>query len=208
MANETVWKAALQVEEWAGEVRVNAIRVLAIVAFYAQHLVNIHIVKEPLGPAYHLAITAIALGWVATAVTLHLALGRRYRPAWLPYAVVSADLLLVTLLLMVSDGPQSALLVLLLLVVATTAVRLNLALVRTATALAAFAYGAVLVHAYEFRPEWVVPRRQQVIFTLALGCAGLLAGQSVRRARRLAADYHDRIVFLAAQPGAPEGGRS
>ena len=208
MSDETAWNAAVQVEDWAGELRVNLVRGAAITAFYGQHLLNYFVFKDDLGSAYHSAVTAVTIAWVAATVALHLCLGARWRPAWLSYAAVATDVLLTTLVLMASDGPRSALLILLPLIVASTAVRLNLNLVRVSLLMAAVAYGAVLVHAYEFRPEWVVPRRQQVIFTLALGCAGLIAGQAVRRAKRLAQDFHDRIVFLTTRPGSPEGGRS
>lgn len=208
MPDVTPWTAAVQVEDWAGEVRVNLVRGAAIAAFYGQHLLNYFVFKDALEPSYHLAATAVTLAWLATTVALHIGLNARWRPAWLSYAAVGVDLFLATLLLMASDGPKSALLVLLPLVVASTAVRLNLTLVRVATLLAAIAYGAVLVHAYEYRPDWVVPRRQQLIFTLALGCAGLIAGQAVRRAKRLAQDFHDRVVFLAAPPASPEEVRS
>ncbi len=208
MADETAWNAALQVEAWAGELRVNVIRAISITAFYGQHLVSYHLLGDDLGEPYHLAVTAITVAWVAVGMALHLCLRSRYRPSWLSHAAVAADLFMVTLLLMVSDGPRSILLVLYLLVLATTAVRLDLTLVRVATLLAAIGYGAVLVHSYEYQPDWVVPRRQQVIFTLALGCAGLLAGQSVRRARRLAHDYHDRVLFLRGQTGEAGGGQA
>ncbi|MEK7469997.1 MAG: hypothetical protein AAB074_21725 [Planctomycetota bacterium] len=208
MPDETAWNAAVQVEDWAGELRVNLVRGAAITAFYGQHLLNYFVFKDDLGARFHTAVTAVTIAWVAATVALHLCLGARWRPAWLPYAAVGTDLLLTTLLLMASDGPKSALLVLLPLIVASTAVRLNLNLVRVTLLFAAIAYGAVLVHAYEYRPDWVVPRRQQVIFTLALGCAGLIAGQAVRRAKRLARDFQDRIEFLGARPGSPEGGRS
>ncbi|MCE9580949.1 MAG: hypothetical protein K8T20_00380 [Planctomycetes bacterium] len=200
--DETAWNAALKVEDWAGELRVNAVRGAAIAAFYGQHLLSYYFFNNGLTTAYHLAVSAITIAWIASAIVLHMCLGRRYHPAWLSYAAVSVDLLLVTVLLMATDGPRSALLILYLLVVASSALRLKLNLVRVTTLLAAVAYGAVLVHAYEYRPEWVVPRRQQVIFTLAIGCAGLIAGQAVRCARRLAKDFHDRIVFLAGQTGA------
>lgn len=198
-SEETAWNAALKVENWAGELRLNAVRGAAIAAFYGQHLLGYHFFNDGISTAYHLAVSAITIAWIAAAVALHMCLGRRYHPAWLSYAAVAVDLLLVTTLLMATDGPRSALLILYLLVVASSALRLNLNLVRVSTLLAAVAYGAVLVHAYEYRPEWIVPRRQQIIFTLAIGCAGLIAGQAVRCAKRLGKDFHDRIVFLAGE---------
>ncbi len=208
MSEDKAWNAALQVEEWAGELRVNLIRAASIAAFYGQHLFNYYVMKDPFEASYHLAVTAISIAWVTVGVALHVCLSRRYRPSWLSYGATGADLFLVTILLMVSDGPKSSLLVLYLLVVATTAVRLDLSLVRATTLMAAVGYGAIIVHSYEYREAWIVSRHHQVIFTLAIGCAGLLAGQSVRRAKRLAKDYHDRLEFLARNQGASEGAKA
>jgi hypothetical protein len=44
-----------------------------------------------------------------------------------------------------------------------------------------------------------VPRTQQVIFALGLLCAGLVAGQAVRQARRFARDYAERVRFSAGR---------
>ena len=59
--------------------------------------------------------------------------------------------------------------------------------------LAILSYGFVCGHAKWVKPEWQVPRRQEILVVLALGTAGLLAGQSVRQARRFAQDYADRV---------------
>jgi hypothetical protein len=166
------------------------------------------VLGDPLDAPYHMAITAVTIAWVAVTVAMQTALSARFRPTWLSYTATAADLVLVMLLLMVSDGPKSVLTVLFPLVVMTTALRLDLTLVRAATLCAALLYGGVIVHSYEYRTEWIVPRRQQVVFALAIGCAGLLTGQSVRRARRLARDYHDREMFLAKRSGAIEGGHA
>ena len=90
---------------------------------------------------------------------------------------------------------------LLYLLIGTACLRLDLRLVWTAAALAILAYGLACGH-----DRWVrklpergrVPRQHQVIVVIGLACAGLLAGEAVRQARRLARGYADRM-----KPGEP-----
>src|SRR4051812_36477818 len=54
--------SAALVESWAGEVRVNLIRLAGIIAFYANHLINVY--RSPNDPSiagdYHAKVTALA----------------------------------------------------------------------------------------------------------------------------------------------------
>jgi len=187
------WLAAERVERWAGELRINLIRLVAIAAFYGHHLFNRFVLKECFPPNYSLAVTATAAIWTLGALALHLSLTNQRVPAGLRYIAVGFDVLMITSLLMVSDGPRSTLVVLLFLVVATSTLRFDLRLVWVATALTLLSYGLVCGHAKWIKPERQIPRRQQVIMVLSLSAAGVLAGQGVRQARRFAQDYADRV---------------
>lgn len=190
---ELPWTAAQRMEGWAGELRVNLIRLAAIAAFYGHHLFNQAVLKQEFPPNYTLGVTAVAVAWTFGALALHLALNGLWMPSALRYVAVGIDLLLVTALLLISDGPRSPLVLLYFLVIATAPLRLDLRLVWIATLLALLSYGIVCGHATWKKPEWRVPRRQQVMMALGIGAAGLLAGQSVRQSRRFAQDYADRV---------------
>ena len=84
-------------------------------------------------------------------------------------------------------------LVLLLLIIATASLRIHLRLVWVASLLAVLSYGVVCGHSRWVRPDWRVPVHHHVVFLMALGTAGLLAGQAVRQTRRFAQDYRDRV---------------
>jgi hypothetical protein len=84
-------------------------------------------------------------------------------------------------------------------VVASAPLRLSLKLV-AATTLGAMAAATLVLGHFVFitvgreayyapDSEYRVPRSYEVLFLLALGACGLLAGQSVRQARRLVAGY-------------------
>lgn len=198
---EAGWKAALRLEAWAGEARVNLLRLSAIGLFYAHHLVNVFLFKVPLPPRYHVQVTAIAVAWMLAATALQGALARRWNPPGLRYGALAFDAMMIAAILLVSDGPRGPFPLLLFLLIATAALRLDLRLVWTATALAVLSYAVACGH-----DRWVlqlpdaqrVPRRHQGIVVIGLLCAGLLAGQVVRQARRLARDFADRFK--------PEGG--
>src|SRR6476659_11457695 len=96
---DMAWRDARRPEAWAGEIRVNLIRLLAIVAFYARHLVEFYLAPAdaPVRGTYHARVTVIVLTWATMAVALHLVLSRRRLPAALPFASVLMDVLMTTL---------------------------------------------------------------------------------------------------------------
>jgi hypothetical protein len=200
MGNHDPWADAKRLEGWAGETRVNFIRALALVAFYGHHLVNVYVLQDDptLRGRFHGAVTGIVLVWAIVILLLHICLMRRYVPPTLKYFSTGADLALLTAMLMLTgEGPRSPLMLLNFLVIASAPLRLSLKLVYAAT-LSAMAAGVVLVGYQYFiligpddyyASPYRLPRAVQIIYLLALGGAGILAGQMVRQARRLVEGY-------------------
>jgi hypothetical protein len=196
------WEDARRLEAWAGEVRVNLVRVTALVAFYGYHLLNAHFFSSDpsLRGRYGAAVGAVVLAWAVGAFALYVCLSRRWVPPALKYVATFWDLALITALLVAGgQGPRSPLVLLHFVVVAAAPLRLSLRLVTVST-LGAMAAAAVALGHYVFiqvgaeayyAPDspYRIPRAHEVIFLLALGASGLLAGQSVRQARRLVAGY-------------------
>ena len=200
MGNHDPWADAKRLESWAGETRVNFIRALALVAFYGHHLVNVYVLQDDpsLRGQFHGIVTGVVLVWAFVILVLHICLMRRFVPPTLKYFSTGADLFLLTAMLMLTrEGPRSPLMFLYFLVIASAPLRLSLKLVYAST-LGAMAAGICLVgYQYFFLigPDnyYVsvdrVPRPVQIIYLLALGGAGILAGQMVRQARRLVEGY-------------------
>jgi hypothetical protein len=185
-----------QLESWAGEARLNLVRLAAILLFYGYHLINVFIQRDnpELAGTYHVTVTALVMVWSAGVVVLWLYLARRWMPAPLMYVVSAWDTLLITTLLVLAGGPQSPLLILYFLVIAAAPLRLALSLVYAATLMALAAYGFLLGHyvfytvgaeRYYATASLQVPRTQEAVFALGLVAAGILAGQVVRQAKRL-----------------------
>lgn len=199
MTSNERWLDARRIEEWAGEVRVNLIRLVAIVVLYAHHLVNVYLFRDDpsLAGRYNLGVTALVLAWSAAVLVLHYCLTRRWVPPALKYVATGWDILLVTLLLMLTAEPKSWLAVLYLLVIAAAPLRLSLPLVYTATLGSIAAYLCLLwylKYGLQLSDTQRLSRPNQVIFVLALGISGLLAGQMVRQVQRLMQGYPFEVM--------------
>jgi hypothetical protein len=203
MSTPDPWADAQRLEGWAGEIRVNMIRAAALVAFYGHHLVNVYVLRDDpsLRGQFHAVVTGVVLVWAFIILALHLCLMRRYVPPVLKFVSTGADIVLITAMLMLTgEGPRSPLMLLFFLVIASAPLRLSLPLVYLATlgamaasvALVGFQYFILLGPSAYYLPahdQERVARPVQIIFLLALGAAGLLAGQMVRQARRLVEGY-------------------
>ncbi len=197
------WADARRLEAWAGEARVNLLRAASVIAFYGQHLLNVYAFHDDLGfaeaaprAAYHVAVTAITLGWALAVFVVYVCLSRRRVPPGLKYAATVWDLALVTALLCLSpDGPRSSLIFLYFAVLAASPLRLSLRLVQVTT-FGTWAAALLMMGHYVYvrvgtdryyaaDSPYRVARSSQVLFLLAPGVCGLFAGQVVRQARRL-----------------------
>lgn len=191
------WLDAARLEGFAAEVRVNRIRLAAILVFYARHLIDVYVARIPAAMGqYHTVVTGIVIAWTAMAVVLHWRLSRRQFGARTKFVTVGWDLLMVTAIAVAAGGPKTPLILLYFVLIATAPLRVSLPLVWFASIGAAVAYLLLLAYyawyligfdKYYATPELQIPRSHEVIFVLSLVVCGVLAGQMVRQARRLAA---------------------
>jgi hypothetical protein len=195
--DELNWADTSRVEAWAGELRVNLVRMIALVLFYARHLIEFWLggPGSPYRGAYHARVTWIVIAWAVMAIIMHLRLSRRHYHAWTKYLAVGWDCAMVVALGAIAGGPRSPLVLLLFPIVASAALRLSLKLVYFATACAMSAYLVLLgmyvwyvigQEKYYATPELRIPRRDEAIVLLTLLVTGLFAGHTVRQIKRLA----------------------
>ncbi len=199
MDNDYAWADARRLESWAGELRLNLIRLLAITGFYGYHLLDAYLIRDDpaLRGRYHILVSAVTFAWAVGALVLQLYLINRWVPAALKYVATVWDLVMITAVLIVGRDPASFLTALYVLVVAAAPLRLALPLIYTATfgAMAAFmAFHGYIRFWLELSVGERLPHSQQVIFLLVLGAAGLIAGQVVRQARRLAGGHLVKVI--------------
>lgn len=184
------WGDARRLEGLAGETRVNLIRLIALLIFYAHHLLNTFVLAHDgaLPGHYHTAATAVAIAWCVVVLLVHLCVSRGWMLAWLMYVVTAADIILITTLLGQAGDPKSTRAVLFFLIVAAAGLRLSLPLIYAATLGCMLAYGGFAVYCrfwLELSAQQQSAPASHIVFLLALGTSGLLAGQWVRQGRRL-----------------------
>jgi hypothetical protein len=199
MAVANPWPDAQRIESWAGEVRVNLIRLIALVVFYGHHLINVYLIQDDpsLRGDYHTGVTALVMAWSIAVLALYICLSRRWVPPALKYLATAWDIILITALVNLTRDPKTMQTSLYFLVISAAGLRLSLPLVYTATlgSMAAYAFFLGYVRFWWELPETErLSRPNQVIFLLALGTAGILTGQLVRQARRLLGGYPVTVV--------------
>ena len=202
-ATDRSWFAAQRWQQYDGELRANVLRILCLAVFFAIHLVHYYrpLPQLELGPRpeaiYHQGVVAMVLAWVTVAFAVFLLLRQRYFPSWMPYATTSVDISLLTALLCLGRGHESPLVLTFPLILVVAALRFNLTLIRAATAGCLFAY--LFVGAAARWPELLggrqigqIPRYAQLITFAAIGIAGLMLGQMIRRIQTIALWYAKR----------------
>lgn len=199
------WAIVQRFQEYDGELSANLLRVVGVLAFYGIELANYHGVS--LGPLqlpkvagvdqrFHFAITALAVAWVAVAAAVLLLLRNRFFPASLKFITTAADVLLLTAMLLIADGPKSTLTVGYFLVVTLSVLRFSRHLVSFATAASVVGYGLVVANAHVYRPALKMQAYQELMTTLGLVLVGVVlaraTSQSQSAASHLAAFSPDR----------------
>ena len=208
-ADDRSWYIVGRWRQYEGEARSNLLRTVAIAAFYSVELANRYGFRlgafempriEDVDRPFHLAVTALAVAWTMTALAVQLCLWRQVLPAALKYVATGADIVLLTCVLCVSNGPRSPLVVGYFLVVVLSALRFRLPLVWFATVASMLGYLAVLGHTKWFAVrDLTVPRYHELMFLLALGLTGIMIGQVLRAVRSMAFDYRVRRAAIAAR---------
>ena len=189
-------------QEYEGEGRTNLIRIAGIAAFYIVELINYRGLK--LGAfsmprvsdrPFHLAVTSLAVAWTMVGLGVLLCLRRRVFPPAVKYVSTGCDLVMLTALLTVANGPRSPLIAVYFVILALAALRFNTRLVQFASVGAVAGYLFVLGFVKWFtRRDILVPRYHEIIVVLALALTGITLGQVTRRARAMAQDYAARLA--------------
>jgi hypothetical protein len=203
-AADRQWYIVGRWQEYEGEARANLLRIIGIAAFYTIELANYHGLRlgflemervEHVTKPFHQAVTALAVAWTMVGLGILLCLRRQIFPASLKFLSTGCDVVLLTAILTVADGPKSPLIVGYFLVITLAALRLNLPLVWFATLGSMAGYLFLLGHAKWFSERDLrVPRYHQLMFLLALGLTGVILGQLIRRVRLMAEDYASRVA--------------
>jgi hypothetical protein len=167
-------------ETWAGDRKTNRIRLAAVAVFTVNELINYHVLHV-VDLRFHVASLLVVALWVLATALFSILLREHILPRATSYIIVSTDVLLLTWLLFLGDGPRSPLVALYFLVLALSAVRLDAVVCLYTGAAAALGYGAVLEFTKRQKPEMLVPPHHAVIVALALLLMGVVMAHLVGR---------------------------
>ena len=211
---ERQWFIVSRWQEYEGEARANLLRIIGVGAFYIIELINhgVHLgalqLPAVVNDRFHQAMTGLAVAWTMVALATHVCLRQHIFPAALKFVTTGCDIVLMTTVLMIADGPRSPLVVGYFLIIALAAMRLSLRLVWVATigSMAGYVFLLGYVKFYvatERAAVMTVPRYYQMILLLALALEGIVIGQVIRRVRKMADDFAKRVEQQPASGGSP-----
>ena len=216
-----VWQYVQGVESQAGEIRVQRVRLLAVLLFFANHLIQsvISAWQQPVDFRFQAIVTILAALWLASIVISIAAVKLGRWSLRMPYVTTFSDVALITVLLCVGDGPNSWLVLLFFLVIAAAPLRLDLRLVYFSTGCAMLGYLVTLAEFAWFQIGWQyyygdeylgqIDRAQEFIVLIALLIAGVFAGQVVRQIHRLGNGLIDLHSLQASgADSSTDGGQS
>lgn len=201
---ERQWFIASRWQEFEGEARANLLRIIGVGAFYIIELINhgVHLgalqLPAVVDDRFHQAMTWLAVAWTMLALVTLVCLRQRVLPAALKFATTGCDIVLMTSVLMIADGPRSPLVIGYFLIIALAALRLSRGLILMATLGSMAAYVSLLGYVKycvtdERATVMSVPRYWQMIMLVGLALFGITLGQVIRRVRLIANDFARRL---------------
>ena len=182
IAEPVVWLK--RQETWAGDRKANRIRMAAVAVFTVNELVNYHVLRV-VDARFHYGSLLVVAIWVAATALFAVLLREHIWPRALSYVIASTDVLLLTWLLLLGDGPKSPLVVLYFLVIALSGLRVDPRVCLYTAGASTFGYGAVLQFMKMRQPDLLVPPYHAIIVALALILRGVVMAHLSGRALTL-----------------------
>jgi hypothetical protein len=188
-------------QEYEGESRANLLRTIAIGAFYIVELLRFYVFEKADAQQllFHRQATMVAVAWTMAALGVFFCLRQKVFPAALKYASTACDILLLTALAALNDGPFSPLVLAYFLIVAMASLRFSLGLVWFSTIASMLGYWSLvgvedMKTSRWFDGQHAVPPARQLVSLLSLALTGIVIGQVVRRVKGMASDYAQRLA--------------
>lgn len=197
-------------EEYFGEGQTNLIRVCAVTAYYAVHLINFANYESFNGQArpasadaFHTQCTYLAVGWLCVSLGVFLALQRRFFPQYLKYVVAALDLLLLSALLYLNGTLDTPITTIYFLLIGLAGIRFSLSLVWLTTLGSLISYFTLVLRFDDtpFDAQHSTPVINQLMMLVGLLMMGMVVGQIVRRVRRMAEDFLGRMQAVDSGAG-------
>lgn len=191
---EPILTKEIEWESWAGEIRVNYIRLVAIALFYGQHLLHLMLNRtESFDASYHLRATLLVLTWGLLVILVYAIGIQQKSPSYLKYLATAFDILMIAATIKITEGYLGVWNIIYLLPIMAASLRQTLSLIYFATGFTLLTYLATLAYyylghigaeRYWSEPSLQIRTSDLAVVALSILTAGLLAGQTVRQAQR------------------------
>lgn len=180
------------------EARINLLRLVGVAVFFTLHVVNRAFVGLDAGrvvdlggtkvPVFDTVAISVAVAWAGAAGAVLLLLRTRFVSRVVGPMVTLADVLFLSILVLVGNGPTSPMLYAFPLVIAVTGLRGRSADVWLATVATTAAYGLAIGAALRFHPSFMPPTHHILFVVASLGLMGLVTDLGVGSTWRLVED--------------------
>jgi serine/threonine-protein kinase len=172
-----------RLSRWAQQRPALAVTLAALALFYAHHLLLLALGKEGEGGSYHWTITGLMLAWLVGAIAFQML---AQQPRWQGpalYGWTTLDVLMLTVFLLVREGPQDGLVIGYFLLIGGAALRFRIGLVWYVTALCVGSYLTIQMVFWRQGPEQAPDTKAATMFVLGLATMGLISSLLLRRFR-------------------------
>ncbi len=183
-----------QVAQWTRRRPALACRLAALAVFYMVEIGNYHYGVKGVDLAFHLKMTALAIGWAAVSIVCEWLMERPQFTLSARFVWGALDsLMLLAALLFVADGAASALVVGYPLLIAASAFWYRVRFVSVMTGMSLVSYG-VLVWDFYCRRTWLQDHfdtsySRHIFFAVSLIVLGAIVSSLVNRLRMLSKFY-------------------
>ena len=167
-------------ETWEGDMKANRIRIAALFIFAINECLNYY-VFHVVDKRFHIGSLLVVFMWFVCAGIFQWMLRHHVWSERAPYLMVSVDLLWMTWLLFLADGPKSPLVAIYFLIIALSGIRLSPRLCLYSSGAAVFGYLSVLQFVKNQAPQFMVPRSHETIVILSLFFMGIIMAHLMSR---------------------------
>jgi len=192
------WYIVTRWQEYDGEARANLIRIVSIGLFYIVEFLHYYCFLDAAGRSdslrFHQGVTALAVAWTMVALGVLLCLRGQVFPATLKYISTCCDVVLLTSMASIGNGPHSPLVLVYFLIIGLATLRFSLTLIWCTTIATMIGYIATvgLSDRTWFNSEHTVSPVEQMVVLLSLALTGMVLGQVIRRFRIMADEFARR----------------
>lgn len=181
---EQMWWVFQRVQEVNSAIRINVIRMIAVISFVAVHLFNYFPLSEPSKAQreFHFFAMLIAATWLFVCVVVFIAYRVKFIPPLAKYTTTLTDIALLTTAACIGAKTQSWLVLIYLLIIASAVLRFDKKLIVFAT-IGSLAGYLILVGVSDtkwFDENHGTPLAQIAIVVISIGLAGFIGLECCR----------------------------